>query len=60
MIYQNTFTLLIINKDTARVLYKHLNYQLWESPCYGFLSTFMNDFILLSREGMSFIKLSEH
>lgn len=60
MIYQNTYTLLIIDKKTKRVLYKHTNYQLWESPCKGFLSTYLNDFIILNKDGMSFVKLSEH
>ena len=39
---------------------KHTNYQLWESPCKGFLSTYLNDFIILNKDGMSFVKLSEH
>lgn len=59
MIYQNTYSLLIINLKNKRVLYKHTNYQLWESPCYGFLCDYKNDFILLNKEGMSFVKLSE-
>lgn len=60
MIYTNTYTILIIDRKTARVLYKHSNYQLWESPCYGFLSTLHNDFIILNKDGMSFVKLNEH
>jgi hypothetical protein len=60
MIYQNDYTVLIIDLKTSRVLYKHTSYQLWESPCKGFLSTHLNDFIILNKDGMSFVKLSEH
>jgi len=50
---------LIIDKKSSRVLYKHTNYQLWESPCTGFLCTYLNDYIILNKDGMSFVKLSE-
>jgi hypothetical protein len=38
-------------------VYQHKSYQLWESPIRGFLSTHNNDFILLNKDGMSYIKL---
>lgn len=60
MIYQNTFTIMIIDKKSSAVKYKHTNYQLWESPSMGFLCTYNNDFIILNKDGMSFVKLSEH
>ena len=45
--------------ETYRILYKHNIYQLWESPVKGFLSTFAKDFIVLNKDGMSFIRLDE-
>jgi hypothetical protein len=56
-IYENTYTIMVVDRDTCKVLYKHVNYQLWESPVSGFLSTHLNDFIILNKDGMSFVKL---
>lgn len=34
------------------------NYQLWESQVKGFLSTMNNDFIILNKEGINFVRLN--
>ena len=60
VIYENTYTVLIVDKNNYRILYKHNSYQLWESPCLGFLNTFTNDFIILNRDGTSFIPLGDN
>ena len=54
-IHVNSYTLIILDIDSARILYKHENYQLWESPVVGFLNTYQNDFVILNRDGTSFI-----
>lgn len=51
--------MLVINIDTGRISYRHDNYQLWESPVLGFLNTFSNDFVILNKEGTSFLPLGE-
>lgn len=56
-IYENTYTIMVIDRDSCKVLYRHINYQLWESPVSGFLCTFNNDFVILNKDGMSFAKL---
>lgn len=58
-IYENIYTVLVMEMDTYRILYKHNIYQLWESPVKGFLSTYAKDFIVLNKDGMSFIRLDE-
>lgn len=37
-IYVNLYTVILINIKTGRIIFKHDNYQLWESPCLGFLN----------------------
>ena len=39
-IHVNVYTVFLINIQTGRILFKHDNYQLWESPVVGFLNTF--------------------
>lgn len=56
-IYENTYTIMAIDTESCKVIFKHMNYQLWESPVSGFLSTYLNDFIVLNKDGMSFVKL---
>lgn len=58
-IYENTYTVLVLDLSSYRILYKHNIYQLWESPVKGFLSTFAKDFIVLNKDGMSFIRLDD-
>lgn len=58
-IYENTYTVLVMDLETDRIQFKHNNYQLWESPVLGFLSTYFNDFIILNKDGMSFIRLGD-
>lgn len=58
-IYENTYTVLVLDLASFRILYKHDIYQLWESPVKGFLSTYAKDFIVLNKDGMSFIRLDE-
>lgn len=59
-IYENTYTIMVIDRDTCKVIYKHIGYQLWESPVSGFLSTFYNDFIILNKDGMNIVKLGSN
>jgi len=58
-IYENTYTVLVIDRESYRILFKHNSYQLWESPTVGFINTFNNDFIILNKEGTSVISLSD-
>ena len=39
-IHVNLYTVFLINIQTGRIIFKHDNYQLWESPVIGFLNTF--------------------
>lgn len=57
--YKNTYDVFVIKKehDDFKVVYKHTCYQLWESAVKGFLSTQNNDFIILNRDGINFIRL---
>lgn len=57
-IHINLYTVLLINVKTSRIIFKHDNYQLWESEVIGFLNTYQNDFIILNKEGTSFIPLA--
>lgn len=41
------------------VTFRHQGYQLWESKVLGFLSNIKNDFIILNKEGIKFITLSD-
>lgn len=58
-IHVNTYTVFLINIETGRIQFKHDNYQLWESPVLGFLNTFQNDFVILNKEGTSFLPLGK-
>lgn len=43
-----------------KIKFKYTGYQLWESAVKGFLSDFKTqDFLIMSKEGMSFIRLDE-
>jgi hypothetical protein len=59
-IHVNSYTVLIINIDSGRIKYRHDNYQLWESPVLGFLNTFSNDFVILNKDGTSFLPLGDN
>ena len=56
-IYVNSYSVFVIDIDSGRIKFKHESYQLWESPVIGFLNSFSNDFVILNKEGTSFIPL---
>jgi len=56
-IHVNLYSVFLINIKTGRIIFKHDNYQLWESPVIGFLNTYNNDFVILNKDGMGFIPL---
>jgi len=56
-IHVNSYSVLVVSIPTGRVKFKHDNYQLWESPCHGFLNSYSNDFIIMNKSGTSFIPL---
>ena len=56
-IYINLYTVFVIEIETGLIKFKHENYQLWESPVMGFLNTQTNDFIVLNKDGTSFLPL---
>jgi hypothetical protein len=41
------------------IQFRYVGYQLWESSVKGFFSKYNQDFIILSKEGMNFIRLDE-
>lgn len=55
--YVNLYTVFVIEIDTGHIKFKHENSQLWESPVKGFLNSNTHDFIILNKEGTSFIPL---
>ena len=56
-IYVNLYTVFVIEIETGLIKFRHENYQLWESPVMGFLNTQTNDFIVLNKDGTSFLPL---
>jgi len=56
-IYVNLYTVFVIEIETGLIKFRHENYQLWESPCLGFLNNQTNDFIVLNKDGTSFLPL---
>lgn len=58
-IHVNSYTVFVIDIDSGRLKFKHENYQLWESPVIGFLNTFSNDYVILNKEGTSFVPLGK-
>lgn len=64
--YENTFTVFVAQcqkndeKKDFKIKFKYTGYQLWESPVKGFLSAMNQDFLIMSKEGMSFIRLDEN
>jgi hypothetical protein len=59
-IHENTYTVLVVDIKSARTIFKHTSYQLWESPVKGFLNTKTNDFIILNKFGTHFIRLDHN
>lgn len=57
-IHKNVYTVFLVHYTTGRLIYKHENYQLWESPVVGFVNSFQNDFVIMNKDGTSFIPLS--
>jgi hypothetical protein len=53
----NLYTVFVIEIETGLIKFKHENYQLWESPVMGFLNTQSHDFIILNKDGTSFLPL---
>ena len=55
----NVFEVIIVKKmdDDFRVIFKHANYHLWESSVRGFLCKTNNDYIIVNKDGMNFIRL---
>jgi hypothetical protein len=60
-IYENTYTVIITNKkdNQFKMEFKYIDYQPWESPIKGFLNEHNQDFIILSKDGMNFIRLDD-
>jgi len=58
-IHINSYSIVIVSIATGKVKLWHDNYQLWESPVFGFLNSYSNDFIVLNKEGTSFIPLGQ-
>jgi len=56
-IHVNTYTVFVVDIESSRIQFRHDNYQLWESPVLGFLNNYQNDFIILNKEGTSFLPL---
>jgi hypothetical protein len=46
-----------VKDQEFKIKFKYTSYQLWESALKGFLSSFNQDFIILSKEGMSYVRL---
>lgn len=61
---ENTFTVFVAQYDEKicefKIVFKYTAYQLWESAVRGFLSAYNQDFIIMSKEGMSYIRLDRH
>jgi len=61
---ENTFTIFVAHYDPSedeyRIVFRYTSYQLWESAVKGFLSAFNQDFIIMNKEGMSYIRLDKH
>jgi hypothetical protein len=61
---ENTFTVFVAQFNYKRkefkIIYRYTSYQLWESAVKGFLSAFKQDFIIMSKEGMSYIRLDKN
>jgi DNA-binding Xre family transcriptional regulator len=64
--YENTFTVFVaqarLNSKARdfKIKFKYTGYQLWESPVKGFLSSQNQDFMIMSKDGMSYIRLDEN
>lgn len=58
-IFTNDYTIFIIKKteEEFRVEFKYTSYQLWESSVKGFVCKKNNDFIILNKEGINFIRI---
>ena len=63
-IYLNTYNITILDlslqkQSDENAVFRHESFQLWESPCYGFLVESKKEFIQLNKLGINVTSLSE-
>ena len=61
-IYMNSFNITVLDisrNKQENAVFRHENFQLWESPCYGFMIEHSKDFIHLGREGIQVASLGD-
>lgn len=55
--YINSFNCMVVDLTDKLIIFRHESFQLWESQVRGFLTTATNDFVVLSKDGLSIIGL---
>jgi hypothetical protein len=48
------------DEETFKIMFQYNGYQLWESPVKAFYSSHSQDFIIMNKDGMSFIRLDRN
>ena len=60
-IYLNEYNITVLDISESfkeNAVFSHESFQLWESPCYGFLVPETKDFVHLNRDGVGVATLS--
>lgn len=58
-IFNNLYTIFVIDLETNQVRFRFESNHLWEHEAKGFITSF-NDFILLNHEGLAFVPLGSY
>ena len=59
-IYINLYSIVVVDVKSGRLRFVHESYQLWESSICGFLNKISNDFIIINKDGRSFVALGSN
>ena len=57
--YINTYNVNIIDLNSKLIIFRHESFQLWESQIRAFLTTLNNDYVMLSKQGISIMALGD-